>query len=505
MRLATSLQAKEIDELAQKVYGLPAEVLMESAGALAAREIEQSFFPELNKGSVGIVAGVGNNGGDGMVVARHLHASGYRDLTVFFADFGKPNSLIETQVKRCELQGIKIYRLSSQLEKLIELKECELIIDAVFGIGLNRPVEGEFLKVIESINSAKGTVVSLDVPSGLDCDRGNLWGICTKADMTITFGLAKPGFFISDGPSVIGKLRVLQIGFPFEALRGVAVSHFLYTEKLARRYLPVRKDKTNKSDYGHVLICAGREGMWGAGLLAATTAYRFGAGYVTWASFDSVAKHAFESPEIMTVQLTKGLPRDIRKVSSIVVGPGLGVNDNSLALIKDIQEQNHTHVILDADAITLVAQHKLHPLPETWVVTPHTGELARVLNIDVHEIERDRFKYALLGSEKLGCHVLLKGYRSILAHDKRCMIIHSGNSALAKAGSGDVLSGMIGALMAQGLDPVQAAGTAAYVHGRLADEWVRHGWDKRSLLPSDIKEHLPQLLGRITGGGLGVL
>jgi NAD(P)H-hydrate epimerase len=285
-------------------------------------------------------------------------------------------------------------------------------------------------------------------------------------------------------------------------MRGVATTHFLFTEKLARRYLPVRKENSNKSNFGHLLVCAGREGMWGAGLLAASSAYRFGAGYVTWGSFDNVGKAGFESPEIMTVKLDRGLPKNIKEPTAIVVGPGLGVTDQTLALIKDLQDKNCTHVVLDADAITLIAQHKLYPLPETWVLTPHAGELARLMNTDAHEVERDRFEWALRASKKVGCHVLLKGYRSILAHDNRTMIIHSGNAALAKAGSGDVLSGMIGALMAQGLDPVQATATAAYVHGRIADEWVRQGFDKRSLLPSDIRDNLPQLLGRITGSKL---
>ncbi len=502
MRLATIAQSREIDELAQRVYQLSDEVLMESAGALAAREIEQSYFPELNKGSIAVICGTGHNGGDGLVVARHLHSSGYRDLDVYLADFNKPCELYLKQLKRCELQGIKIHSLKSDSNKISMIRDHEIIVDAMFGIGLNKSIEGEFLKIIEAINSSKKAVVSLDVPTGLDCDRGTFWGACVRAAMTITFGLAKPGFFVLDGPSVVGKLRVLQIGFPFEALRGVATSHFLFTEKLARRYLPIRKEKTNKSDYGHLLVCAGRDGMWGAGLLAASSAYRFGAGYVTWASFDSLGKVGFESPEILTAQLTEGLPKEIKKPDAVVVGPGLGITDQTFKLIKSLKDNQIASVLLDADAITLIAQHKFYPLPKTWIVTPHVGELSRLLGVDVHEIERDRFKYAHMAGQLLGCHVLVKGYRSVLAYDNRSMIIHSGNSALAKAGSGDVLSGMIGSLLAQGLDPVQATGTAAYVHGRLADEWVRQGWDKRSLLPSDIRDQLPGLVGRITGGKL---
>ncbi len=504
MRLATAEQSREIDKISQEEYGLSGEVLMEAAGALAAREINQSYFPEISRGTMAIVCGPGNNGGDGLVAARHMHSMGHRDLIVFtLALKEQQSSLFQLQLLRAEKQGLKIISLVEHPEKMEQIKSCELIVDAILGLGLNKKIEGEFHRLIEVLNSSKAPVVSLDVPSGLDCDHGVVDGIVVKADATITFGLAKPGFFMAEGPQFVGKLRILPIGFPFEALRSIATSHFLFNEKLARRYLRTRKNTTHKSDYGHLLLIAGKEGMWGAGALAAVSAYRTGVGYVTWASFGRAPEHIQEVPEALTLALDKDFEiLKEKKFTAVAIGPGLGVSQDTVSLIEKLKSDNIEDVILDADAITTCVQYSLFPLPKSWVLTPHSGELSRIIKEDVRTIERDRFGAALKGAEIAGCHVLLKGYRSIIAHKDRCMVINSGNSALAKAGTGDVLTGMIGSLLAQGHDTLQAVATAAYLHGRIADEWIRIGNNKSSLTASDIKDHLPSLMGRLSGGTL---
>ncbi|MCB9026517.1 MAG: NAD(P)H-hydrate dehydratase [Bdellovibrionaceae bacterium] len=503
MRLATSDQSREIDEISQKAYGLTGDILMESAGALAAREIYQSFFPELSRGTMGVICGPGNNGGDGLVVARHMHSMGYRDLLVFLvAPKEQYSSLFELQYQRSIKQGLKIIDLVVSSEKIDQIKSCELVVDAIFGIGLSKKVEGLFQKTFDIINSIKAPVVSLDTPSGLDCNTGVVEGSVVKADMTITFGLAKPGFFVSDGPEFVGKLRILPIGFPFEALRGVATTHFLFNEKLARRYLRGRKNMTNKSDYGHLLLVAGKQGMWGAGALAALSAYRMGTGYVTWTSFETPTQSLQEAPEVLTANINDLALWNEKKYTAMAVGPGLGVSQDTADLISKMKEQKVEVAVLDADAITTCVQYNLFPLPPNWVLTPHTGELSRIIKEDVRKIEQNRFAAALKGAEITGCHLLLKGYRTLIAYENRCMVINSGNSALAKAGTGDVLTGMIGSLLAQGHDTLQASATAAYIHGRMADEWVRIGNDKSSLTASDLKDHLPSLMSRLAGGTL---
>lgn len=501
MRLATPAESRLIEKSAVSDYKLNNEILMESAGSLSAREIQVSFYPELTRGMTAIVCGPGNNGGDGLVVARHLHALGHRDIAVFLVGSSKRSELNKIQLKRIEAQGFRIVDLASEPKKIEQLKSAALIIDAIFGTGFKARSRADiFTKVIQAINSWQVPVVSLDAPSGLECESGIVEALAVKAAMTLTYGLAKPGFFVADGPSHVGRLRVLSIGFPHEAVRKIATTYFLFDEKLAKRYLPPRKDRSNKSDHGHLLVLAGSPGYWGAGILAASSAYRIGAGYVTWASYEAPNEALKEAPEIMTRAISDPQIWQKNKYSAVAIGPGLGVSDETGALLKKLIKAGYKNVILDADAITCAVKEKLFPLPKTWVLTPHAGELSRILKKSVRDIERNRFEAALEAAKVTGCHVLVKGFRSVLAYEKRCMVIQSGNAALAKAGTGDVLTGMIGGLLAQGLDTVQATATAAYIHGRLADEWVCKGNDKRSLTASDLREDLPLLLGRISGG-----
>ncbi len=501
MRLATVEQAAQIDDMSRTVYGLNGEVLMESAGALASREIDLTFLPELTKGSVAIVAGPGNNGGDALVVARHMHSAGYRDLNVFLiAPKDSQSPLFRTQLQRAELQGLRIIDLTATPERMDEIRTAALIVDGIFGIGLRGKVGDPYLKVIEAINGAKAPKVSLDTPSGLNGNTGQVEGAAVRASMTVTFGLAKTGFFVCEGPAHVGKLRILPIGFPYETFRGIATTHFLFTERLARRYLPARKETSNKSDHGHLLVIAGRPGFWGAGLLASSSAFRMGAGYVTWASFEPPYELLREIPEVLTANINDDALWK-SKLSAVAVGPGLGSSSDTAQIIEKLKKLENVPVVVDADAITACVEHNLFPLPGHWVITPHAGELSRILKVHAQDIERDRFKAAFAGYEKTKCHVLLKGYRSLVAYQNRCLVVHAGNSALAKAGTGDVLTGMIGGLLAQGMDTPQAAATAAYLHGRLADEWIRSGQDKSSLTASDLKALLPQVVSRLRLGG----
>lgn len=501
MRLATVEQAAQIDEMSRTVYGLSAEVLMESAGALAAREIDLSYLPELTKGAVAVVCGPGNNGGDALVAACHLHSAGHRDLNVFLvAPKDSQSPLFRTQLKRAELQGLRLVDLLEIPERVEQIKSATLVIDGIFGIGLKRKVGEPYLKVIETMNAAKAPKVAIDTPSGLNGNTGHVEGAAVRASMTVTFGLAKTGFFICEGPAHVGKLRTLPIGFPFEALRGIATTHFLFNERLARRYLPTRKETSNKSDHGHLLVVAGSPGTWGAGILASSSAYRMGAGYVTWASIEAPMEVLKEIPEVLTADIKDDkLWRG--KLTAVAVGPGLGTGIETAQIVEKLKKLENIPVVVDADAITACVEHNLFPLPQNWVITPHAGELARILKISAQDIEQDRYKAAFAGFEKTKCHVLLKGYRSLVAYGTRCLVVNAGNSALAKAGTGDVLTGMVGALLAQGMDTPQAAATAAYLHGRLADEWVRNGQDKSSLTASDLKALLPQVVSRLRMGG----
>lgn len=506
MRLATVAESRKIDRATQDKYGVSGEILMEAAGSLVAREILLNHVAETRSGGIFVVCGPGNNGADGLVVARHLASAGVRGVVIgLVGPKEKRSELFNVQLERCLAAGLAAVKLEDGV--MNDFRGLRLIVDAIFGIGLNADVRDPYVRVIRAINKSKLPVVSIDAPSGLEADRGIALGEAVRAQSTFTFGLAKPGFFISDGPACVGRLKILPIGFPQALLRAEATSVFAVTEKMVRRLLPKRMATSHKSSNGHALIIAGHPGMWGAALLSASSASRVGAGYVTLSSLSKQPMEILKSyPEILTAEIEdKNLWTD-RKWKACGIGPGLGTSEAALdqieTLLKKLIEVGAQSVVVDADAITMIAQRKFWPIPESWILTPHAGELSRILGVDAKTIEADRVRYAREAAEKLGCHVLLKGYRTVLASGSgsskgRAWIILAGNSALAKAGTGDVLTGMIAGLLAQGLAPLPAAAAASYIHGRMADEWVRAGYDRRSLQASDLREFLPTLLSRL--------
>lgn len=495
MRLATVAQASRIDEASQQ-FGIEAETLMETAGQLSARRMEREFIARVHEGPIAIVCGPGNNGGDALVVARELRNLGHTNLAVYLAAPRESRSpLFHRQFDRIEKLNLRVVDLLENPDDIQELLSARIIVDGLFGIGLKRKVEGDFARIVNAMNSAQAPIVALDVPSGLSADTGAVLGVSVQASMTLTFGLAKPGFFTGDGPAHVGRLRVIDIGFPQDLVRDIATSHFLFTKRMAARQLPVRMADSHKSDHGRVLILAGQSGMWGAGILSSSSAFRMGAGYVHWASHREPLEELKQIPEVMTSS-TKDKALWQREYSAVAIGPGFGSGKDTADLIKRLKKMK-IPVVVDADAITACVQHKLFPLPRNWIITPHAGELARVLNMTAEEVNRDRFWSVYEGAALAGCHVLLKGYRTLVCDGKHCWVIHAGNSALAKAGTGDVLTGMIAGLLAQGLKTAPAAATAAYLHGEMADHWLKSGNDQAALVASDLKDELPYALARL--------
>jgi ADP-dependent NAD(P)H-hydrate dehydratase / NAD(P)H-hydrate epimerase len=452
---------------------------------------------------VAVVCGPGNNGGDGLVVARHLHSMrrslGVKEVIVYLlAPAEKESGLFKTQLQHCRQacgDGLSIKSAPPGFDPSIGL-----LVDAIFGTGLRSKVEAPYSDVIGSMNQSKIPIVSLDTPSGLDADRGSVKGVAVRAEHTLTYGLAKPGFFVSEGPGHVGRLTILPIGFPDEVVKRVAVDRFAFTSSSLARLLPKRKSSSNKTHHGHALVLAGSPGMWGAGLLSAGAAARMGSGYVTLASNEEPLEVLRDSPEILTARAGDEGLWTKKKWTAVGIGPGLGTGEDTHRILLRLIGENDAPVVADADAITVIAERRIWPLPSNWVLTPHAGELARILKgkgVTARDIEADRFRFALEASEILGCHVLLKGFRTVVASGKKAAVILSGNSALAKAGTGDVLTGMIVGLMAQGLRPSAAAMCAAYIHGKMADEWVRSGRSAGSLQASDLREILPGLMARL--------
>ena len=535
MRLATIAQAKKIDERTQLEAKLSAELLMESAGCLAARECLQSFLPETQTGRIAILCGPGNNGADGLVMARHLatQISAKRIAVFILAPAQNRSALFNLQLARLHAQGIdthhlddaalvrdkklKLWKFQFAREKLdLRITDFALWVEALFGVGFKGALEGVAANWIEAINQSPVQRLTLDTPVGLNADTGVVSGVAFRAHRTFTFGCLKAGFTVNVGPQHTGHVRVLNPGFPTQILRSSADTHLLVTRSIARKLKPARPASGNKTKFGHAVVFAGHDGLWGAGVLSATAAYRVGCGYVSLASFDDPSVVVNQHPEILTVKVdSPGLWQDTKwKVAA--VGPGLGTGPSTLELLQKLIKRTRSGqldaVVVDADAITVASREKLFPLPESWIMTPHAGELARILLSDPNlalefkdssnlatMIENDRFRFAKMAAKIAGCWILLKGFRTVLTHaeNDRYWVIGSGNAALAKAGTGDVLTGFIVGLLSQKLSSNRAVCLGAFLHGLIADEWVSGANDIRSLESSDLIRRAPDTLSRL--------
>lgn len=469
MRLATREEIYKIDVRAAKDFNLTSALLVEKAGQALADEFER-IFKSLNLNSrarIGIWCGPGKNGDDGRAMARVLKKKNF-DVAVLEGTSWDPSIF-------------------------------DILIDGLFGVGLNRDIEGDLRRQIQKINAAKRLIFSLDIPSGLDANRGVVLGSAVRATWTLTIEPAKPGLFIQEGPTYAGRIRRVQIGFPEGLLKSEAQSTFLIGSASARQLLPRRKAMANKSDFGHLLVIAGSSGMEGAADLVSEAAMRMGCGYVTLCSLGSRVS-ARSRPDYLHLSLTKFYQSNLKKYSAVVVGPGLGLGEESKRIMDHLL-RGHSKVLVDADALTILSSYPQPlKLPEGWILTPHAGELGRLLKRPSKELERDRLGATKQAVKDLNAHILFKGFRTVLGVDGKAYIIGSGNVALAKAGSGDVLSGFIGSLMAQGLPTVKAGVLGAYLHGRIADDWLRRGHSSRTIMASDLPELLDASLRSLKKG-----
>lgn len=490
MRLISPDQMKQLDGLAQTDYGLEPEILMEAAGSLAAAEIYKRYSKEMVKDNTVIVCGPGNNGGDGLVVGRHLWSRGVKNLQVLVLQ-KTGSSCFEKQLDRAKAVGIPVKHIDEKSVSVVA--SSKIIIDGLFGGGISRPLTGDSGLVVDAVNKAQGKVIALDGPSGLCFDTGNVLGNAVIAHETLTFGLSKPGFYLKQGPKHAGRVRVVPIGLPPDLLKK-AKSLQLFDKTSARKALWVRSPHAHKGSSGHLLVLAGRSGFWGAAGLVCQGANRFGAGYVTLAFKDAanISKPWIQEfgAEILTSHI--GDPQLFNKKNAIVIGPGFGNDEETAKLLETIARKD-IPAIVDADALSTLAEKEISP-PSHWVLTPHMGEMGRLMGVDSQEIQQEPKQWVIKAAKKFGCVVLLKGNPTLIADPMGFVtIINSGNEALATAGSGDVLAGFMGASICQGHTPYQGACFSAYMHGLIADQWVTEK-SVQGLLPRDLIERAPQVV-----------
>lgn len=498
---------RKYDKIAIDNLCIPSIVLMENAGRGAADFIKQLLNTcKKENPKVAVVCGMGNNGGDGFVVARQLAGKAY--INVFYTDSGS-NFTKDAAINYNILAAtrVSIHKLKLDADDTFEkhITEADFIVDAIFGTGLTREVSGIYSQVIQKINNTNACKISLDICSGLNANTGEIFGVAVKADYTITFAHPKQGLFTPQGKDYTGKIHTVHLGFDDSIiLKEVGTAaRLLKKEDIASFFIP-RSAKTYKHRAGDILVVGGSTGKTGAPKLTAIAALRSGAGLstiLTWT--ECLNTQGTNTDEIMWMELNrKNLKESIlnalQKRASIAVGPGLGLDADAHKTLEIILSNADVPVILDADALTLLATgaeilKKSHPKK---ILTPHSKELARLLGKTVLEIEADRFASVKEAAQKTNAVVVLKGAHTLIQEPNgACFVSPFANPVLATAGSGDTLTGIIAAL-ASHLSPLEAACAGVFLHAYTAHEWTRIHKSDRGLVASDIAKLLPQTIGK---------
>lgn len=487
MDLVYAGEMQRMDSLTIESYGIPGRVLMENAGRGATDVLIESH-PDIYRKKVGVIAGRGNNGGDGFVIARCLAQKGIRPVVYLLAEKEKVQGDAAANLDLLAPIKVPVVELADR-ESFIEHKssmgEIHLWIDAIFGTGLNADVKGFFKEIIEFINSMNKEVFAVDIPSGLNSDTGRPCGVCIRADTTATFAFAKPGHILFPGAGFTGRLEVVDIGIPDFIADKVQPAQHLLTKDYVRSIFRPRSPETHKGDSGHLLIVAGSPGKTGAAAMTAISAMRVGAGLVTLGIPESL-NPVLETmvTEVMTFPLAEtgegmlhesSFDQIIKLLSGkrcLAIGPGIGTDDKTKELVSRLVCASKVPVVIDADALNCLADDVavLKKVKVPLVLTPHPGEMARLAGTTVREVQKDRISSAREFAVTFGVNLVLKGASTIIAHqDGKIFINPTGNSGMASGGMGDVLTGIISGLVSQGYPPETAAGVGVFIHGATAD------------------------------------
>lgn len=480
MWIANRTHSRELDRRASAEFDVPTRVLMERAG-LAVFEAIREIRPK--GGRLGVLCGKGNNGGDGFVVARLARENGYSVECLVAAHSGELTPEADEQMRVARAQGVDpVFYGDPRWNDLAEsLGSRDLLVDAILGTGVQGEAKGSALGAIQAINRSGVPAVAVDIPSGIDCDTGEELGDSVWAVRTVTFGQPKPFLFQGVGLEHSGFWTVADIGFP-SALLNEATGMRLIDDHWVCAFLPERLRGSHKGQNGTVLIVAGSSGMPGAASLAARSALRSGAGLVTVASIPSVCQAvAANVPEVTLLQLpetacgviapeaARGLLNAQSRFSGALFGPGLTHNDPILDFLSAVWKDWRVPSVIDADALNSVSRGVPLP-PGDCVLTPHPGEMSRILERSIAEIQADRFQTVDAAQQKFQKTILLKGPYSIVGEPGHPMIVNStGNPGMASGGMGDVLSGVIVTLLSQEVPAYPAASSGMYWHGMAGD------------------------------------
>ena len=490
-----SHEMKQCDENTMQRCGMPSVVLMERAAMAAAQEIIK-HYPETET-KVLVVCGAGNNGGDGIAVARLLFLKGYQTAICFVGNREKMTTETAHQMQVAENYGVPICEANEAFQQM-----WNVVVDAIFGIGLCREVSGRYAALLEQMNKMNAYKVAIDIASGVSGSSGQVLGIAFWADLTVTFGFAKRGQLLYPGAEYTGELVVADIGINEQSLFDLK-PQMCVLEVSDLKLLPKRKERSNKGSYGKLLLLAGSAQMAGAAVFAAKAAYRMGCGLVRVVTVEQNRLILQEQvPEAVLAVYNEGtdvvkfVETQLHWADAVVAGPGIGKSELSERMLYELLRQVHVPCLCDADALNLIAKK-----PDWWneiqtemIITPHLGEMSRLTGQPISEIQDALVETATDFSKEHQITVVLKDAHTVTVNKSgSCFLNLSGNQGMATAGSGDVLSGMIGALLAQHVEPEIAAPLGVFIHGLAGDAAVPK-CGHYAMMASDIVEGIIDVL-----------
>lgn len=506
---------RTIDSLASSQYQIPSLILMENAGIKVAEAVKSRLHGRVQGARVLVLAGKGNNGGDGLVAARHLYNQGAEVTIVLLAQEAEVAGDARINLEIVKKLPIKVIQVKDEKDLhpvRVALLSTEVIVDAIYGTGFKGKPPALVSRLVRLVNNSQRLVVAVDIPSGVEADTGKVEGEAIKAHCTVTMALPKLGLVLLPGARYTGELIVADISIPQALVDTYRTSGVLLSWQWCARRLPLRDIEGHKGDYGHVLVLGGSPGLTGAVVLTGEAALRSGAGLVTVGVARSLNPILEEK---LTEVMTRPLPETAGgflspeaaealsdlwpRVTAVAVGPGLSIYPEAKDFLRAVLRKTTVPVVIDADGLNIVAS-EIELLKEAQapvILTPHPGEMARLLNISVAEVQSQRLEVARSSALRWGAIVVLKGARTIIATPAEEVFVNpTGNPGMASGGTGDVLTGIIAGLLAQGLRPAIAAAMGVFIHGAAGDKAAEEK-GLRSMTAVDVIASLPFVFKRL--------
>ncbi len=503
MKIFTSKQMKTIDAYASNQLGLAEMILMENAGRSVADAADVLVEGACGKNIV-VFVGKGNNGGDGLVAARHLSNVGARVKVVTMMPVKNFTGINARELKALKYSDVTVVPFGtarSSFDKIWGLVQgADLFIDGILGTGFHGIVEGVEAEALQLIAQCPIPVLAIDIPSGVEADTGTADPLAVKAELTVTMVGPKLGLYLQPGSELAGDIVVSDIGIPVGLIEEFASPYHLITEDMVGQLLPLRRSNNHKGDNGRVKVVAGSLGMTGAAALCSEAAVRTGAGLTT-------VIVPREVQPIMAVKLTEVMSKGYQSADEVLtavvdadviaMGPGMGQELLSQEVVEELVKKHHCPLVIDADALNILAQTKLLEWKnQEVVITPHIGEMSRLTGLTIEAIAKEPLKVARTYAQQWNCVVVLKGMPTIVALPNGETYVNiSGTPGMATGGSGDVLTGMIAALVGQGMEVAEAAISAVYLHGRVGEQVARKG--QIGMKAGDIIKKIPKTWQKI--------